>query len=194
MTESDELSAKKKASLQWRRDFAKRYEQARVDADLTYEAIGKHLGVSKSLCHHWANAVSEITAPQIAQLADLLNVDAGWLLSGRGVAKVGTRYLSMQDPAETFSADLVTVEIASNAVNGLSIGDEAVFNCHRTADPGDIVLAVIQGKTPLIGRYLAPSASSFQIATDDEREPHTVKLDEVAWRGVLSKRSKYGSR
>lgn len=196
MAESSKLTPKKRASLEWRREFAKRYEQARTDADVTYEAIGRHLGVSKSLSHHWANALSEITAPQVVQLADFLGVDAGWLLSGRGYMRAQTYLLPMQkfEAGKRIIADLVSVEVASNSVNGLSIGDEAIFARNRPPEPGDIVLAIIEGKLPFIGRYLRPSASNFQLVTDDGKEPRIVGLSEVTWKGVLTRRTKYGSR
>lgn len=196
MTESDELTPKQKARLEWRRGFAARYEQARTEADVTYEAVGKHLKVSKSLSHHWANALSEITAPQIVQLADFLGVDAGWLLSGRGQARAPTQHLTLQQlqDGKLFAADMVLVDVVDNSVHGLSVGDEAVFNRFRAPEPGDIVLAVLKGRPALIGRYVAPSMSNFQLATDDGKGPHIVNLSDLAWRGVLSRRTKYGSR
>src|SRR5688500_13032945 len=100
MTESKDRTLRKQASLEWRRSFAERYERARAEADVTFETIGQHLGVTKGLCHHWASGQAEITAPMLIRLADFLHVDAGWLLSGRGVARSAAHIL----PMEVFAA------------------------------------------------------------------------------------------
>jgi transcriptional regulator with XRE-family HTH domain len=196
MTESEDLTPKKKASLEWRRGFAERYERARVEAGLTYEEIGKRLNVSKSLTHHWAMSLSEITPPQLVKLANVLRVDQGWLLSGRGHARAPTYHLTLQQLAadQEIIADTVQVDIVDNSVNGLAVGDEAVFNRHRPPEPGDVTLVVLRDRPALVGRFVSPSTSTFQLATDDDKGPHVVELSEVTWRGVLSRRTKYGSR
>lgn len=196
MTESRKLSPRKQASKAWQREFAKRYEQARKDADVTYEMIGQHLGVSKSLAHHWAVPLAEITPPVLIQLADFLGVDAGWLLSGRDSARSAAHLLPMEvfKADKRISADLVSVEIINNALKGLEVGDEAVFSRDRGTEPGDIVLVVIECKPPLVGRYLGPSASGFHLGSDDGAEPRKVDFIDIVWRGTLTRRTRYGSR
>jgi hypothetical protein len=89
---------------------------------------------------------------------------------------------------------MVLVDIVDNSVRGLDIGDEAVFTRHRMPEPGDIALAVFSIKPALIGRYLPGPGSDYQLATDDGKAPHAVNASGVIWRGVLSRRTKYGSR
>lgn len=196
MNESRKISHRKLASKAWQREFAKRYEQARKEADFTYEAVGQHLGVSKSLAHHWAVPLAEITPTVLIQLADFLGVDAGWLLSGRGAARSTQRHLLMEpfEPGQKIFADLVSVQIINDDVKGLKVGDTAVFSQGREPEPGDIVLVVIECKAPLIGRYLAPSPSGFHLRDEGEAELRKVHLVDVVWRGTLTKRTRHGSR
>ena len=131
MGKAAKLTSRQKASREWRRAFAQRYEDARRDAGATFEEIGHALGISKATANHWYTGVSEISASQLVELAGFLKVSPGWLLSGEGVARTEMHRLSMGDIAESFEADTVIVEIESSALRGLDIGDECIFDGNR---------------------------------------------------------------
>ena len=78
------LTEKQKISLEWRKAFGARYERARKECGYTFDAVAKHLGVSRALSHHWTKGLSEIPAPLLPLLADYLRVDLAWLVGGRG--------------------------------------------------------------------------------------------------------------
>ena len=194
---SEPLTEKQKISAQWRVGFGARYEKARREAGVTYDAVGKHLGVSRALAHHWYKGLSEISAPLIPQLADFLRVDVGWLISGRGQPRAPMQRLSAEQLVEGkhITADLVLVDIEVNAIRGLEPGDEAVFSRHKSPEPGDITLVIATGRPAMMGRYLPGIGSSYKLATDDDAGPQFVtSSDKVTWRGVLSRRTRFGSR
>ncbi len=63
--------------------FSARLRQARESADIRQGLIADHLHVRQSTVSDWMHAKHLPGIGQLAQLADLLEVDLHWLITGR---------------------------------------------------------------------------------------------------------------
>ncbi len=63
--------------------LAQRLRDARTNSGLKAIDIARRLSVSRQLVSHWEHARCDVPADKLADLADLLDVDLVWLLTGR---------------------------------------------------------------------------------------------------------------
>lgn len=63
--------------------FSKRLKAARTSADKSQESLGKVCGVSRAAVTQWESGKSAPTADKLESIANFLNVDAIWLITGK---------------------------------------------------------------------------------------------------------------
>lgn len=69
--------------------FHERLEAARKSSRMSFQAIGDRLGRSREAPRAWCRGESQPTADDVIKLAELLGVDAGWLLTARSPSLTG---------------------------------------------------------------------------------------------------------
>lgn len=67
-------------------DFAKRFKQACIDANLPKSGVelGKLLGVSSTMIYNYRNGEKLPSSDTLGDMARILNVSIDWLINGKG--------------------------------------------------------------------------------------------------------------
>ena len=62
------------------RKFAQRLKELRTEADLSFEKLGKEVGISSSALCNWENNRCDISSDNLQALADFFGVTTDYLL------------------------------------------------------------------------------------------------------------------
>lgn len=73
--------------MTYEQEFGLRLKEALKLAGMTYAQFGKRVGYIDRTIYCWANGRSLPQLPVLAVAADVLNVDAGWLVTGKGTPR-----------------------------------------------------------------------------------------------------------
>ena len=183
--------------------LGKRIRDARRDANLTQEEIGRQLGASKQLISHWETGRSEITVFDLAKVAKMCGVSPDYLLTGvvratsnkalpTGVDQI-IGFASRDDcfaiargdidPSDLKEKHACHVEVSARAfrtviperaMEPLFAADAQItVDPNVTPHPGDLILVALNGSDELLFRRYQPSSGGRR----GVEPPYVLKSD-----------------
>lgn len=183
--------------------LGKRIRDARRDANLTQEEIGRQLSSSKQLVSHWETGRSEITVFDLAKVAKMCGVSPDYLLTGvlrasshKSLLPAGDQIIGFATHEDCFAiargsigaSDLKEkhtchVEVSSRAFRTLvperamepafSTDTQITIDPNVAPQPGDLILVALLASDELMFRRYQPTSS----ARKGVEPPYLLKSD-----------------